>query len=230
MFNVKYEELKNADTSSPIKFYWNCSKGFRWLYIYDIVYSFLLSSTKILSILIIAKLIGYFSSISPNEFEWVKALFYVFSLLGIFCLTHVNRYFREIVSEKGRSMLSWRARAFAFNYASKYPLTYLKEQKAGVIAQRIRALGDNMWAMRLSFNRIISCFWLLALPLIFIGNKNISFMIVVIAFGIISAIFSFIVSKKSSQLNKRTEEKNSNYNGYIADSLMIMLIFASITF
>jgi ABC-type multidrug transport system fused ATPase/permease subunit len=121
-------------------------------------------------------------------------------------------------------MLSWRARMFAFNYANQYDLFYLKEQKAGVIAQRIRALGDNMWGMRLSINRIISCFWLLFLPLFFIGNKDIAFLILVIILGIISALFSFVISKKSSKLNKRTEEKNSKYNGYVADSLTNILL------
>lgn len=224
MFDVKYEELKNADTKSALRFYLCCSKGFRWLYIYDFFYSFLLSLTKIISVLLFAKLIGYFSSIPVEGFLWSKALYYIFLILGIFCLTHVSRYFREIISEKGRSMLSWKARMYAFDYVSHYSLSELKEQKSGVIAQRIKALGDNMWGMRLSVNRIISCSWLLFLPLMFIGNKNISFMVVVIVFGIISAIFSFFVSKKSSILNKRTEEKNSKYNGYVADSLTNILL------
>ncbi len=224
MFDVIYEELKNANTKSALKFYWSCSKGFRWLYAYDIFYSFLLSLTKIISVLLFAKLISYLSSLSLNNFLWSDALFYIVLILGVFCLTHINRYFREIVSEKGRSMLSWKARAYALDYVSRYSLSYIKEQKSGVIAQRIRALGDNMWGMRLSVNRIISCFWLLILPLLFIGNKNVIFMIIVITFGMISAIFSFLVSKKSASLNNRTEEKVSKYNGYVADSLTNILL------
>ena len=224
MFNIKYEELKNANTKSPLKFYWDCSKGFRRVLVFDIIYSFLMSLSKVLNIVIFSKLIGYFSSISKDEFNSTRVLSYVGLILLIFCLTHLIRYLRESTSEKARSMLSWRARIFAFDYVSNYSLSYLKDQKAGVIAQRIRALGDNMWGLKLSFARITSCIFLIIIPLIFIGNKNTYFMLIVIMLGILSAIFSFVISKKSSSLNKRTEEKTSKYNGFFADSLTNILL------
>ncbi|MBE6463172.1 MAG: ABC transporter ATP-binding protein [Alphaproteobacteria bacterium] len=224
MFNIKYEELKNANTKSPLKFYWDCSKGFRWVLVYDIIYSFLNSFLKVANIIIFSKLIGYFSSISKDEFNSTRVLSYVGLILLIFCLTHLIRYLRETISEKARSMLSWRARIFAFDYVSNYSLSYLKDQKAGVIAQRIRALGDNIWWLKLSFARITSCIFLIIIPLIFIGNKNTYFMLIVIMLGILSAIFSFVISKKSSSLNKRTEEKTSKYNGFVADSLTNILL------
>ncbi|MBQ8750325.1 MAG: ABC transporter ATP-binding protein [Alphaproteobacteria bacterium] len=224
MFDIKYEELKNANTKSPLKFYWDCSKGFRRVLVFDIIYSFLMSLSKVLNIVIFSKLIGYFSSISKDEFNSTKVLSYVGLILLIFCLTHLIRYLRETTSEKARSMLSWRARIFAFDYVSNYSLSYLKDQKAGVIAQRIKALGDNMWGLKLSFARITSCLFLIIIPLIFIGNKNTYFMLIVIILGMLSALFSFIISKKSASLNKRTEEKTSKYNGYVADSLTNILL------
>ncbi len=224
MFDIRYEELKNANTKSPLKFYWDCSKGFRRILVFDIIYSFLTSLSKVLNIVIFSKLIGYFSSISKDEFNSTKVLSYVGLILLIFCLTHLIRYLRESTSEKARSMLSWRARIFAFDYVSNYSLSYLKDQKAGVIAQRIKALGDNMWGLKLSFARITSCLFLIIIPLIFIGNKNTYFMLIVIILGMLSALFSFIISKKSASLNKRTEEKTSKYNGYVADSLTNILL------
>ena len=214
MFNIKYEELKNANTKSPLKFYWDCSKGFRRVLVFDIIYSFLMSLSKVLNIVIFSKLIGYFSSISKDEFNSTRVLSYVGLILLIFCLTHLIRYLRESTSEKARSMLSWRARIFAFDYVSNYSLSYLKDQKAGVIAQRIKALGDNMWGLKLSFARITSCLFLIIIPLIFIGNKNTYFMLIVIMLGILSALFSFVISKKSASLNKRTEEKISKYKSF----------------
>ena len=224
MFDIKYEELKNPNIKSPLKFYWDCATGFKWILLLDILYSFLLSFTKVYSIILFSKLIGYFSSVSQDEFELNKALSYVFLILLQFCLTHLIRFIRETTSEKTRSMLSWKARMFAFDYVSKYSLSYLKEQKAGVISQRIKALGDNIWGLKLGFSRITSCIFLILIPLTFIGNKNIYFLFIVIALGLLSAIFSFIISKKTSSLNKRSEEKKSKYNGFVADSLTNILL------
>ena len=224
MFDIKYEELKKANTKSPLRFYWDCAKGFRWVLVGDIVYSFLNSLLKVLSIVIFARLIEYFSSVSMDEFKLSRALNQVYLVLATFCATHIVRFVRETMSEKARSMLSWRARIFAFDYVSKYPLSYIKEQKSGVIAQRIKALGDNIWGLKLSFARISSCIFLIFIPLIFIGNKNTCFLFIVLCLGIVSALFSFVVSKKTSSLSKRTEEKNSNYNGYVADSLTNILL------
>ena len=224
MFDIKYEELKNPNIKSPLKFYWDCATGFKWILLLDILYSILLSFTKVYSIILFSKLIGYFSSVSQDEFELNKALSYVFLILLQFCLTHLIRFIRETTSEKTRSMLSWKARMFAFDYVSKYSLSYLKEQKAGVISQRIKALGDNIWGLKLGFSRITSCIFLILIPLTFIGNKNIYFLFIVIALGLLSAIFSFIISKKTSSLNKRSEEKKSKYNGFVADSLTNILL------
>ena len=224
MFDIKYEELKNPNIKSPLKFYWDCATGFKWILLLDILYSFLLSFTKVFSIILFSKLIEYFSSVSQDEFELNKALSYVFLILLQFCLTHLIRFIRETTSEKTRSMLSWKARMFAFDYVSKYSLSYLKEQKAGVISQRIKALGDNIWGLKLGFSRITSCIFLILIPLTFIGNKNIYFLFIVIALGLLSAIFSFIISKKTSSLNKRSEEKKSKYNGFVADSLTNILL------
>ena len=224
MFDIKYEELKNPNIKSPLKFYWDCATGFKWILLLDIFYSFLLSFTKVCSVILFSKLIGYFSSVSQDEFELNKALSYVFLILLQFCLTHLIRFIRETTSEKTRSMLSWKARMFAFDYVSKYSLSYLKEQKAGVISQRIKALGDNIWGLKLGFSRITSCIFLILIPLTFIGNKNIYFLFIVIALGLLSAIFSFIISKKTSSLNKRSEEKKSKYNGFVADSLTNILL------
>ena len=127
MFDIKYEELKNPNIKSPLKFYWDCATGFRWILLLDTLYSFLLSFTKVYSVILFSKLIGYFSSVSQDEFELSKALSYVFLILLQFCLTHIIRFIREITSEKTRSMLSWKARMFAFDYVSKYSLSYLKE-------------------------------------------------------------------------------------------------------
>ena len=54
--------------------------------------------------------------------------------------------------------------------------------------------------------------------------KNTSFLVIVIIFGIISALFSFIVTKKSTELNKRSEEKNSQFSGFLADALTNILL------
>ncbi|MBR5154174.1 MAG: ABC transporter ATP-binding protein [Alphaproteobacteria bacterium] len=224
MFDIKYEELKQANTSSALKFYWNCSEGFRWLLSFDIFYSLLNSLLKVLSVVVFSNLIGYLSSVSQNDFDIFEALTYIFLVLILFSVVQVVRYIRESTSEKTRSMLSWRARIFAFQYVSKYPLSYIKEQKSGVIAQRIRALGENIWLLKLAFARITSCIFLIIIPVIFIGCKDIYFLLVVVILGIISSIFSFVISKKSSKLNKRTEEKVSIYNGYITDSLTNILL------
>ena len=168
MFDIKYEELKKANTNSPLRFYWDCTKGFRWVLAGDIIYSFLNSLLKVLSIVIFARLIGYFSSVSMDEFKLSVALNLVYLVLAVFCGTHIVRFVRETMSEKARSMLSWRARFFAFDYVSKYPLSYIKEQKSGVIAQRIRALGDNIWGLKLCFARLTSCVFLIFIPLVFI--------------------------------------------------------------
>lgn len=224
MLDIKYEELKQANTVSPLKFYLDCAKGFRWGFILDIIYSFLNSFLKVVNIIIFAKLVGYLSSVSRDDFDIRKALLYIGLVLAVFCLTHGIRYIRESISEKVRSMLSWRARIFAFDYVSKYSLSYLKDQKAGVIAQRIRALGDNIWSLKLAFARITSCFFLIAIPIVFIGSKDVYFMLIIIILGILSSLFSFVISKKSSELNKRTEERYSKYNGYLTDSLTNILL------
>ena len=224
MFDIKYRELKQANTLSPLKFYWDCAKGFRWGLFFDIINSFLLSFLKVANIIIFSKLIGYLSSVSRDEFDISKTLFYIGLVLIVFCLVHCVRYIRESTSEKVRSMLSWRARIFAFDYVSKYSLSYLKDQKAGVIAQRIRALGDNIWGLKLAFARITSCIFSIAIPIVFIGSEDVCFMLIIIILGILSSMFSFVISKKSSALNKRAEEKNSKYNGYVADSLTNILL------
>ncbi|MBR5598530.1 MAG: ABC transporter ATP-binding protein [Alphaproteobacteria bacterium] len=224
MFDIKYEDLIKANTSSALKFYWDCAKGFRLFLFFDIFYSFLNSLLKVLSIVVFSNLIGYFSSVSRDDFDNFKALYYVFLVLVIFCSINGVRFIRESISEKTRSMLSWRARIFAFEYVSKYSLSHVKEQKAGVIAQRIRAIGENIYFLTFSFARLSSCLFLIAIPIIFIGNKNVSFMLIVFVLGIFSALFSFIISKNTAKLYKRTEEKEAKFNGYVADSLTNILL------
>ncbi|MCM1324514.1 MAG: hypothetical protein NC218_10355, partial [Acetobacter sp.] len=165
MFEIKYKELKQASTKSALYFYFSAFKGYRWIFIFDIVYSFLLSLSKIWVMVIFAKLIDYFSSVSLQEFSWGKAMLYVGGIFGVFLMTNSVRFIRETISEKVRSMVSWRAQEYALIYASKHSSIYLKKQKSGQLAQRIRNLGLNFWGLTLSFARITSCMWLILIPL-----------------------------------------------------------------
>ena len=224
MFDVKYFDIKTARTNSPLCFFYDAIKGYRLFFIYEFFMAFILTLFKLGGVIYSSKLIGYFSSINVKDFEWNKALFYVFAILVAWILTHVTRYIRELVNEKVRQIIAWRSELYALNYINKLSSTYLKEQKAGVIAQRIKALGDNMWRQSLLFSRSFSCSWQIIIPLYFIGMKNTSFLVIVIIFGIISALFSFIVTKKSTELNKRSEEKNSQFSGFLADALTNILL------
>ena len=141
-----------------------------------------------------------------------------------FCLTHIFRYIRETTLVKARQGVAWSSEIYALNYITKHSSSYLKKQKAGVIAQRITALGNNIWEQSLAISRALSCLWLILIPLLYIGMQNILFLFIVIIFGISTALLSFIVSKKSSLLNKRTEEKNSDYSGAAADALSNILL------
>ncbi len=77
MLDVKYEELKHASTKSALHFFLDASKGFRWMFVFNIVYSFLLSLSKIWVMVVFAKLVDYFSSITIEEFSWNYVMFYV---------------------------------------------------------------------------------------------------------------------------------------------------------
>lgn len=224
MLNVNYKELKSANATSPLRFFWDASDGYKIFYIVELIMSFMLSFAKILATILSAKLIGYLSSTSIDDFEWIKAMFYIICILMAFCLTHVFRYIRETTLVKARQGVAWRSEIYALNYIAKHSSFYLKKQKAGVIAQRITALGNNVWGQSLAVSRALSCLWLILIPLLYIGMQNILFLFIVIIFGISSALLSFVVSKKSSLLNKRTEEKNSQYSGATADALSNILL------
>ena len=224
MFDIKYNDLKKANAKSPLHFFYDATRGYRLFFAYEFVFAFVLTLLKLLGTIYSAKLIGYFSSISIDEFEWNKALFYVLIILLTWILTHIVRYVRESTNEKVRQIVAWRAEQYALSYISKHSSAYIKEQKAGVIAQRIKSLGDNLWRQCLLFSRSFSCSWHIIIPLYYIGMKNFLFMIIVIIFGVISALFSFIVTKQSTALNKRSEEKNSQFSGLLADALSNVLL------
>ena len=224
MFNIKYNDLKKANAKSPLHFFYDATLGYRLFFAYEFVVAFVLTFFTLLGTIYSAKLIGYFSSISVDEFEWSNALFYVLIILLTWILTHVVRYIREATKEKVRQIVAWRTEQYALSYISKHSSAYIKEQKAGVLAQRIKALGDNLWKQSFLFSRTFSCFWYIIIPLYYIGMKNIFFMIIVIIFGIISALFSFVATKQSTTLNKRSEEKNSQFSGSLADALSNVLL------
>lgn len=224
MFKIKYEELKQASAKSALHFYFSACKGFRWIFAFDIVYSFLNSLSKILVAVIFAKLIDYFSSVSLAEFSWNKAMLYVYGIFGLFLLTNSIRYIREVQSEKARSMVRRRAQEYALTYAAKLSSAYLKEQKSGQVAQRIKNLGDNCWRLTLALARITSCIWLIVIPLFIIGRASLLFMLLVIAFGGVSALLSFFASRKSAALYKECEKKETAFNGEVTDSLSNILL------
>lgn len=224
MLNADYKELKKANTKSPLHFFYDATCGYRRFFVCEIFMGLFLNLMELGGTVYSAKLLGYFSSISVKEFEWNKAMSYVLIILAVFCLSHIIRFIRENANEKARQLIAWRSEIFALDYISKHSSAYLKEQKAGVLAQRIIALGNNIWKQSLLFTRAFSCSWRVIIPLVYIGMQNIVFMFIVIIFGIISMIFSFIVSQKSTELNKRSEEKNSQFSGALADSLSNILL------
>lgn len=224
MFDIKYDELKTVSSKSPLRFFYDAINGYRLYFVGEFCMAFILSLFKMGGVLFSAKLVGYFSSTSIEEFDWNKAMLYVLAIIGVFILTHVFRFMRENVNEKVRQTVAWRSEQYALSYIAKHSSVYLKEQKAGVLAQRIKSLGDNMWKQSLYFARAFSCSWLVIIPLYYIGIKNILFMFVVVILGMISAVFSFIASKKSTDLNKRSEEKNSQFSGFLADALSNILL------
>lgn len=224
MFEIKYTELKQASTKSALHFYFSAFKGYRWKFIFDIMYSFLLSLSKIWVMVVFAKLIDYFSSVSLQEFSWGKAMLYVGEIFGLFLMTNSVRYIRETISEKVRSLVSWRAQEYALTYASKQSSAYLKKQKSGQLAQTIRNVGLNFWGLTLSFARITSCIWLILIPLFIIGKTNIWFMLLVIGFGVISALVSYMASRKSATLYQECEKKETAFSGEVTDSLSNILL------
>ncbi len=224
MFDIKYNDLKKANAKSPLHFFYDATRGYRLFFAYELVVAFILTLFKLLGTIYSAKLIGYFSSISVAEFEWSKTIFYILMILLTWILTHIVRFIRETTNEKVRQIVAWRSEQYALSYVSRHSPYYIKEQKSGVLAQRIKALGDNLWKQCLLFSRAFSCSWQIIIPLYYIGMKNFLFMIIVIIFGIISALFSFIVTKQSTALNKRSEEKNSQFSGALADALSNVLL------
>lgn len=224
MLNADYKELKKANTKSPLYFFYDATCGYRRFFVCEIFMGLFLNLMELGGTVYSAKLLGYFSSISIKDFDWNKAMSYVLVILAVFCLSHIIRFIRENANERARQLIAWRSEIFALEYISKHSSAYLKEQKAGALAQRIIALGDNIWKQSLLFTRAFSCSWRVIIPLVYIGMQNIVFMFIVIIFGIISMIFSFIVSQKSTELNKRSEEKNSQFSGALADSLSNILL------
>ncbi|MBQ2883549.1 MAG: ABC transporter ATP-binding protein [Alphaproteobacteria bacterium] len=224
MLNADYKELKKANTKSPLHFFYDATCGYRSFFVCEIFMGLFLNLMELGGTVYSAKLLGYFSSISIKDFDWNKAMSYVLVILAVFCLSHIIRFIRENANERARQLIAWRSEIFALDYISKHSSAYLKEQKAGALAQRIIALGDNIWKQSLLFTRAFSCSWRVIIPLVYIGMQNIVFMFIVIIFGIISMIFSFIVSQKSTELNKRSEEKNSQFSGALADSLSNILL------
>ena len=77
MFNIKYNDLKKANAKSPLHFFYDATLGYRLFFAYEFVVAFVLTLFTLLGTIYSAKLIGYFSSISVDEFEWSNALFYV---------------------------------------------------------------------------------------------------------------------------------------------------------
>lgn len=224
MLDIKYEELKHASTKSALHFFLDAHKGFRWMFAFNTIYCFLLSLSKIWVMVVFAKLIDYFSSVKLEDFSWSYAMFYVLQIFGLFLLTNSVRYIRETLSEKARSMVGLRAQEYTLSYVAKHSSAYIKEQKAGQLAQRIRNLSTNCWALSLSFTRINSCIWLIIIPLFIIGRANFWFMLLVIAFGLISGLLSFFASKKSAALYKECEKKDTAFGGEVTDSLSNILL------
>lgn len=224
MFNLKYEELKQASATSALRFFFDACKGFRWIFLFDMAYSFLNSLSKIWVAVLFAKLIDYFSTVSLNEFSWQTAMLYVCGIFGLFLFTNSCRFVRETTNEKARSLIGWRAKEYALTYIAKQSSAYLKEQKSGTLAQRINNFGDNCWAVFLAFERLTSCFWLIVIPLYFIGKTDWGIMLLVLAFGCLSALFSFYASRYSAAIHKKTEKEEAAFNGEVTDTLSNILL------
>ncbi len=224
MLNIKYEELKKASAISAFRFFIDACKGFRWIFLFDVVYSFLNSLSKILVAVLFAKLIDYFSSISIAEFSWQTAMLYVCGIFGLFLFTNSCRYIRETTDEKARSLIGWRAQEYALSYIAKQSSAYLKEQKSGALAQRINNFGDNCWTLFLSFERVTSCFWLIIIPLFVIGKTDLGIMSLVLAFGGLSVLFSVYASRESASVHKESEKKETAFNGEVTDALSNILL------
>ncbi len=224
MLDIKYEELKQASAKSALHFFFDACKGFRWIFIFDIAYSFLNSLSKILVAVLFAKLIDYFSTITIAEFSWQMAMLYVGGIFGLFLFTNSCRYIRETTDEKARSLVGWRAQEYALSYVAKQSSAYLKEQKSGALAQRINNFGDNCWALFLSFQRVTSCFWLIVIPLFIIGKTDLGILFLVLAFGGLLVLFSVYASRQSAALYKESEQKETAFNGEVADALSNILL------
>ncbi len=224
MFNIKYEELKHASDKSAFRFFFDACKGFRWIFLFDVTYSFLNSLSKILVAVIFAKLIDYFSTVSITAFSWQTAMLYVCEIFGLFLFTNSCRFIRETTDEKARSLIGWRAQEYALSHIAKQSSAYLKEQKSGALAQRINNFGDNCWSVFLSFQRITSCFWLIIIPLYIIGKTDLGIMSLVLAFGGISILFSFYASRQSATINKEAEKAETAFNGEVTDALSNILL------
>lgn len=224
MFDIKYEELKQASAKSTFHFFFDACKGFRWIFLFDVAYSFLNSLSKILVAILFAKLIDYFSSVSIAEFSWLTAMLYVTGIFSLFLFTNSCRFIRETTDEKARSLIGWRVQEYALSYVAKQSSAYLKEQKSGVLAQRINNFGDNCWALFLGFERVTSCFWLIVIPLYIIGRTDLGVMSLVLAFGSLSVLFSIYASRQSAALHKECEQKETVFNGEVADALSNILL------